>query len=91
MYRMRVWISRSDGMMGSHLYETLAAARHDVFGTYYKDAADLAGLALEELDIRDWCSVYDSLMHCRPKPVFQARDAEPSDGVVATYNRDARN
>jgi GDP-4-dehydro-6-deoxy-D-mannose reductase len=70
---MRVWISGCGGMMGSHLCEALAALGHDVLPTYYKptvDAADLTGLSLEEVDIRDWCSVYDSLVRFRPDAVF---------------------
>jgi GDP-4-dehydro-6-deoxy-D-mannose reductase len=70
---MRIWISGCGGMMGSHLCEALAGAGHVVLATYYKptvDAADLAALALEEVDIRDWCSVYDSLTHFRPNAVF---------------------
>ena len=70
---MRIWISGSGGMMGSHLGEALAGAGHVVLATYYKptvDAADLAALPLEEVDIRDWCSVYDSLTHFRPDVVF---------------------
>src|SRR5262249_55574115 len=34
------------------------------------DLVDMAGLPLEEVDIRDWCSVYDSLMRFRPDAVF---------------------
>jgi GDP-4-dehydro-6-deoxy-D-mannose reductase len=70
---MRIWISGCGGMMGSHLCDALAGAGHVVLATYYKptvDAADLAALALEEVDIRDWCSVYDSLTHFQPNAVF---------------------
>jgi GDP-4-dehydro-6-deoxy-D-mannose reductase len=70
---MRIWISGCGGMMGSHLTETLGEAGHTVLGTYYKptvDPADLTGLPLEEVDIRDWCSVYDSLRQFRPDAVF---------------------
>ncbi len=70
---MRIWISGCGGMMGSHLCSALAAAGHEVLAGYYKptvDPADLADLPLEEVDIRDWCSVYDSLMRFRPDAVF---------------------
>ena len=70
---MRIWISGCGGMMGSQLYGALVAAGHDVLASYYKptvDPADLADLPLEEVDIRDWCSVYDSLMRFRPDAVF---------------------
>jgi len=70
---MRIWISGCGGMMGSHLCGTLVAAGHDVLASYYNptvDPADLADLSLEEVDIRDWCSVYDSLMRFRPDAVF---------------------
>jgi GDP-4-dehydro-6-deoxy-D-mannose reductase len=70
---MRIWISGCGGMMGSQLYSALVAAGHDVLASYYKptvDPADLADLPLEEVDIRDWCSVYDSLMRFRPDAVF---------------------
>jgi len=70
---MRIWISGCGGMMASHLAEALLAQGHDVLASYYKptvDPADLAGLPLEEVDIRDWCSVYDSLMRFRPSAVF---------------------
>jgi len=70
---MRIWISGCGGMMGSHLSEVLAAAGHDVLPTYYKptvDPGDLASLPIQEVDIRDWCSVYDSLMRFRPDAVF---------------------
>jgi len=70
---MRIWISGCGGMMGSHLCAALAAAGHDVVASYYNptvDAADLVDLPLETVDIRDWCSVYDSLMRFRPEAVF---------------------
>jgi len=70
---MRIWISGCGGMMGSQLGGALVAAGHDVLASYYKptvDPADLADLPLEEVDIRDWCSVYDSLVHFRPDVVF---------------------
>jgi len=70
---MRIWISGCGGMMGSHLGAALLAAGHDVVASYYKptvDAADLTELPLEEVDVRDWCSVYDSLMRFRPDAVF---------------------
>src|SRR5438876_11125977 len=70
---MRIWISGCGGMMGSHLCGALTAAGHEVLASYYKptvDPADLAGLPLEEVDIRDWCSVYDSLTRFRPDAVF---------------------
>jgi len=60
-------------MMGSHLCGALAAAGHEVLASYYKptvDAADLTDLPLDEVDIRDWCSVYDSLTRFRPDAVF---------------------
>lgn len=70
---MRIWINGCGGMMASHLLEALAAAGHEVLGTYYKptvDTSDLAGLNLQEVDIRDWCSVWDSLSHFRPEAIF---------------------
>lgn len=70
---MRIWISGCGGMMGSHLCAALAAAGHEVLASYYKptvDPADLAELTLEEVDVRDWCSVYDSLSRFRPDAVF---------------------
>src|SRR5437016_12899161 len=70
---MRIWISGCGGMMGSHLCSALAAAGHEVLASYYKptvDPTDLADLPLEEVDIRDWCSVYDSLMRFHPDAVF---------------------
>jgi GDP-4-dehydro-6-deoxy-D-mannose reductase len=70
---MRIWISGCGGMMGSLLGEALAGQGHEVCATYYKptvDMHDLAGLALEEVDIRDWCSVWDSLARFRPEAVF---------------------
>ena len=43
------------------------------------DAAELTDLPLEEVDIRDWCSVYDSLMRFRPDAVFHlAAQSYPS-------------
>src|SRR6516164_1760628 len=70
---MRIWISGCGGMMGSHLSAALVGAGHDVVASYYHptvDAADLTDLPLEEVDIRDWCSVYDSLTRFRPDAVF---------------------
>jgi GDP-4-dehydro-6-deoxy-D-mannose reductase len=70
---MRIWISGCGGMMGSHLCEALSAAGHEILASYYKptvDPADLAELPLEEVDVRDWCSVYDSLTRFRPDAVF---------------------
>jgi GDP-4-dehydro-6-deoxy-D-mannose reductase len=51
----------------------LVAAGHDVLASFYNptvDPADLVDLPLEEVDIRDWCSVYDSLVRFRPEVVF---------------------
>ena len=42
---MRIWISGSGGMMGSHLGEALAGAEHVVLATYYKPTVDAADLA----------------------------------------------
>jgi GDP-4-dehydro-6-deoxy-D-mannose reductase len=70
---MRVWITGCGGMMGSHLFESLLAEGHEVLGTYYKptiDKSDLEGLPLEEVDIRDWCSVQDSLNRFKPDAIF---------------------
>jgi GDP-4-dehydro-6-deoxy-D-mannose reductase len=70
---MWIWISGCGGMMDSQLCGALAAAGHDVLASYYKptvDPADLADLPLEEVDIRDWCSVYDSLVRFRPDAVY---------------------
>jgi GDP-4-dehydro-6-deoxy-D-mannose reductase len=70
---MRIWISGCGGMMGSLLSSALIVAGHDVLANYYKptiDPADLTDIPLEEVDIRDWCSVYDSLVRFRPDAVF---------------------
>src|ERR1700751_1543527 len=70
---MRIWISGCGGMMGSHLSRARTAAGHEVLAGYYKptvDLGDLLDLPLEEVDIRDWCSVYDSLVRFRPDAVF---------------------
>jgi len=70
---MRIWITGCGGMMGSHLAGALATAGHDVSASYYKptvDPDDLMDLQVEEVDIRDWCSVYDSLVRFRPDAVF---------------------
>jgi GDP-4-dehydro-6-deoxy-D-mannose reductase len=70
---MRIWISGCGGMMGSHLAEMFVAAGHEVRATYYKptvDWADLRKLPLHEIDIRDWCSVFDSLTAFRPDAIF---------------------
>lgn len=69
----RVWISGAGGMMGSHLMEMLLQQGHLVLGTYYKPTIDLgevAGLPLQEVDVSDWCSVYDSLADFRPDWIF---------------------
>lgn len=70
---MKVWISGAGGMMGSHLAEMLLAAGHEVCATYYKptiDPTDLRAFEAVEVDIADWCSVYDSLAAFRPDAVF---------------------
>ncbi len=70
---MKVWITGAGGMMGSHLAEMLLAAGHDVRATYYKptiDPLDLQAFEAVEVDITDWCSVYDSLETFRPDAVF---------------------
>lgn len=69
----RVWISGAGGMMGSHLMEMLLQEGYEVLGTYYKPTIDLeeiAGLPLQEVDVTDWCSVYDSLAGFRPDWIF---------------------
>ncbi len=70
---MRVWISGCGGMMASHLCEMLTEQGHEVMPTYYKptvELADLAHLKLKEVDICDWCSVFDSLTEFQPDAVF---------------------
>jgi GDP-4-dehydro-6-deoxy-D-mannose reductase len=70
---MKIWIDGCGGMMASHLVEALVASGHSVLGTCYKptiDTADLATLQLEEVDIRDWCSVWDSLNRFQPDAIF---------------------
>jgi GDP-4-dehydro-6-deoxy-D-mannose reductase len=70
---VRIWLTGCGGMMGSLLSEALIASGHEICATYYKptvDPYDLAGLPLEEVDIRDWCSVWDSLTRFRPNAVF---------------------
>lgn len=59
--------------MGSHLAEMAVNSGHDVLATYYKptiDLIDVQALPLQEVDVRDWCSVYDSLEQFRPDTVF---------------------
>src|SRR5271166_2223840 len=93
MDRMRIWISGSAGMMGSQLCSALLAAGHEVLASYYNptvDPVDLADLPLEEVDIRDWCSVYDSLMRFRGCGVSFGR-AELPGGIVAASDRDVGN
>ncbi len=70
---MRIWISGCGGMMGSHLCEMLQEQGHEVAATYYKPTVDLnelVGLPLQEVDIRDWCSIYDSINAFQPDAVF---------------------
>lgn len=60
-------------MMGSHLLEMLEADGHQVLGSYFKptiDLRELAGKNLEEVNVADWCSVYDSLNRFRPDVIF---------------------
>jgi GDP-4-dehydro-6-deoxy-D-mannose reductase len=59
-------------MMGSHLLDMLAEDGHQVLGTYYLptiDIADIRHRALEEVDVTDWCSVYDSIERFRPDAI----------------------
>lgn len=70
---MRIWITGCGGMMGSHMCEMFLGQGHDVLATYYKptvEIKDLTGLPLQEVDIRDWCSVFDSLSDFQPHAVF---------------------
>jgi GDP-4-dehydro-6-deoxy-D-mannose reductase len=60
-------------MMGSHLLETVLADGDEALGTYYKPTIDLdhlEGLPLQEVDVTDWCSVFDSLSAFRPDLIF---------------------
>jgi GDP-4-dehydro-6-deoxy-D-mannose reductase len=69
----RIWITGAGGMMGSHLLEKLTAGGHDVLGTYYKPTMDLKEIndfPLQEVDVTDWCSVFDSLEHLKPDLIF---------------------
>ncbi len=69
----KVWITGTAGMMGSHLMEMLEAEGHDVLGTYFNptmDLCELDGHAIEQVDVTDWCSVYDSLARFRPDKIF---------------------
>lgn len=69
---MKVWITGAGGMMGSHLAEMLLAAGHDVYATYCRPTIDPSDLQFNgaEVDITDWCSVYDSIATFRPDAVF---------------------
>lgn len=70
---MKVWITGAGGMMGSHLAEMLVADGHEVLATYYKptiDPQEIHGFKAAEVDITDWCSVYDSMSAFRPEAVF---------------------
>ena len=68
----RVWITGVGGMMGSHLIEMLSD-NYEVFGTYYKPTTDLTEIkkyALREVNITDWCSVFDFLQYFKPDSIF---------------------
>jgi GDP-4-dehydro-6-deoxy-D-mannose reductase len=70
---MKVWITGAGGMMGSHLAEMLLTEGHEVCATYYKptiDKLDLHDFDAVEVDITDWCSVYDSLAKFQPDAVY---------------------
>jgi GDP-4-dehydro-6-deoxy-D-mannose reductase len=70
---MKVWVTGAGGMMGSHLAEMLLAGGHDVQATYYKptiDPLDLDKFEAVEVDVTDWCSVYDSLAAFGPDAVY---------------------
>lgn len=70
---MKIWVSGCGGMMASHLCEMLIAQGHEVVSTYYKptvDIRDLAALTLQEVDITDWCSVWDSISAFQPDAVY---------------------
>ncbi len=59
--------------MASHLCEMLLAQGHEVVATYYKptvDIRDLAALQLQEVDITDWCAVWDSIHAFQPEAVY---------------------
>src|ERR1700743_2248840 len=69
---MKVWITGAGGMMGSHLTEMMRAEGHEVLPTHYKptiDASDLVALHSTEVNITDWCSVFDSLAAFRPDAI----------------------
>jgi GDP-4-dehydro-6-deoxy-D-mannose reductase len=71
--RMKAWISGAGGMMGSLLVEMLGREGHEVLGTYHRPTIDLAeikGYPLEEVNVADWCSVYDSIERFRPDVVY---------------------
>lgn len=72
---MKVWITGAGGMMGSHLAEMLLAAGHDVYATYCRPTIDPSDLQFNgaEVDITDWCSVYDSIATFRPTRYFISR------------------
>jgi GDP-4-dehydro-6-deoxy-D-mannose reductase len=70
---MKAWITGAGGMMGSHLLEALTQAGHEVLGTYYLPTIDLSDIrhySTEEVNVTDWCSVYDSLGRFRPDAIF---------------------
>jgi GDP-4-dehydro-6-deoxy-D-mannose reductase len=70
---MKAWISGAGGMMGSHLVEMLARDGYEVLGTYHRPTIDLreiGGYPLEEVNVADWCSVYDSIDRFRPDVVY---------------------
>lgn len=76
---MKVWITGAGGMMGSHLAEMLLAAGHDVYATYCRPTIDPSDLQFNgaEVDITDWCSVYDSIATFRPDAVFHLAARPP--------------
>lgn len=70
---MKVWITGAGGMMGSHLTDMLRAEGHEVLPTHYKptiDVLDLMTLRSTEVNIVDWCSVFDSVSAFRPEAIL---------------------
>jgi len=71
---MKIWVTGAGGMMGSHLMEMLTRQGHTVKGSFFKPTIEPEDLLVFDLnhqvDITDWCSIYDFLAQFKPDVIF---------------------
>lgn len=86
---MKIYVTGTGGMVGSHLTEFLSKKGYDVFGSFYHPTVNIndiksSGIKLFELDIRNHNNIYNFLKKEKPQYIFHL--AAQSFPVVSWKN-----